>query len=325
MLLAGTKFQGDWDGGLGAHPDGAQHPRPDEGNSETSDGGYYAQNYSPEKGTTWSPMRQIPSPVVFGSLAFGVNPKAPKPWRTPLFCANPASGKNHPGWQQPRDHYLLDFFHMPVIEPYAISEPLSAAGRVNLNSQIVPFTYIQRDTALRGAFRATKITAARGSNTSRLTIDADETLKGFQRRFAEKGGCFKTASELCEMFLVPEGAKLAEMKDGDPEKWWWKNYAGTGDNLRENPYGHLYPRVTARSNTFTVHYRVQALGHAAVTHPDVWIEGSDAILGEARGSSLVERYIDPEDSRIGDCATDPKATLDDRYKFRVLRVQRFGR
>ena len=70
---------------------------------------------------------------------------------------------------------------------------------------------------------------------------------------------------------------------------------------------------------------MQALGHAAVTHPDVWIEGSDAILGEARGSSLLERYIDPEDSRIGDCATDPKATLDDRYKFRILRVQRFGR
>jgi hypothetical protein len=31
---------------------------------------------------------------------------------------------------------------MPVVEPYAISEPLSVAGRVNLNYQIVPFTNI---------------------------------------------------------------------------------------------------------------------------------------------------------------------------------------
>jgi uncharacterized protein (TIGR02600 family) len=267
-------------------------------------------------------MRQLSSPVVFGSLPVGV--MVPQPWRTLLFCANPASGKHHPGWRQPRDHYLLDFFHMPVIEPYAISEPLSCAGKVNLNCEIVPFTYIRRDTALRGAFRATKITAVSPQNTRRLDIDADETLKGFRMRFTEKGGCFKTASELCEMPLVPAGVTLDQVRDGDPDKWWWKGFAATGDNLRENPYGHLYSRVTARSNTFTVHYRVQVLGHNAAAHPDVWIEGSDPVLSEARGSTMLERCIDPEDSRIGDFANDPKATLDDRYKFRILRVQRFG-
>ncbi len=34
---------------------------------------------------------------------------------------------------------------MPVVEPYPISEPLSTAGRINMNYQIVPFTYINRD------------------------------------------------------------------------------------------------------------------------------------------------------------------------------------
>ena len=338
--LPGTARSGDWDTGVGTHPQGAQYPRPDEGNDQTQDGGYYIQAYMPETGTTWSPMRQLPSPVVFGSLPVGVNPLAPKPWRTLLFCANPASGKNHPGWQQPRDHALLDFFQMPVVEPYAISEPLATSGKVNLNCQIVPFTYIQRDTALRGAFRATKMTAivdrpgyintgqecySWPTTTLRLDIDADETLKGFQRRFADKGGCFKTASELCEMFLVPTGAKLNHMADGDPEKWWWKNYASTGDNLRESPYGHLYSRVTARSNTFTVHYRVQVLGHNAAEHPDAWLPGSDPILSEARGSTLIERYVDPNDPRLPDFATDPKATLDECYKFRIQRVERFGR
>ena len=33
--------------------------------------------------------------------------------------------------------------------------------------------------------------------------------------------------------------------------------------MREDPYGHLYSRVTARSDTFTVHYRVQVLSHYA--------------------------------------------------------------
>ena len=115
------------------------------------------------------------------------------------------------------------------------------------------------------------------------------------------------------------------MKDGDPDNWWWKSYSATGDNLRESAYGHLYSRVTARSDTFTVHYRVQALTHNAVAHPNVWNEGSDSILSEARGSALLERYVDPDDPRLRDFATDRNATLDECYKFRVIRVQRFGR
>ncbi len=31
----------------------------------------------------------------------------------------------------------------------------------------------------------------------------------------------------------------------------------TGDNLREKPYADLYPRLTTKSNTYTVHFRVQ--------------------------------------------------------------------
>ncbi len=334
--LLPSGWLGDWDSGAGQYGDGAQFPRLDAGNGDSLYGGYpvvaYAgSNYRPETGKTWSPIREIPSPVIFGSLPVGVRPNAPQPWRTPLFCANPASGKNHPGWQQPRDHYLLDLFQMPIVEPYAISEPLSSTGKVNLNCQIVPFTYIQRDTALRGAFRATKVTAIPNKTADnpmppqRLDINADETLKGFQRRFADKGGCFKTASELCEMFLVPSSTTLDQMRDGDPSSWWWTAYASTGDNLRENPYGHLYNRVTARSNSFTVHYRVQVLGHNANARPNTWVDGVEQVLAEARGSTLVERSIDPENPRLKDFATDRSATLDDAWKFRTVRVQRFGR
>ena len=43
----------------------------------------------------------------------------------------------------------LDLFTMPVVEPYAISDPFSTDGKVNLNYQIMPFGYLKRSTALR--------------------------------------------------------------------------------------------------------------------------------------------------------------------------------
>ena len=187
-FLAGTRWPGDWSHGLYTHPDGAQIQSPDLGNGSSPMGGYVElrNTFNPESGSTFSPNRQISSAAIFGSLPVATVPAGPEPWHTLLFCANPAAGKYHPGWIEPRDHLLLDLFHMPVVEPYAISEPLATAGKVNLNCQIVPFTYIHRDTALRGAFRSTKIYASpeplkgdsvRGSQACRFNIDADETLK----------------------------------------------------------------------------------------------------------------------------------------------------
>ena len=86
------------------------------------------------------------------------------------------------------------------------------------------------------------------------------------------------------------------------------------------------PASPRAPNTFTVHYRVQVLGHNAAAHPNVWIEGSDSDPRAKRAApTLLERYVDPDDPRLRDFATDRNATLDDCYKFRVLRVQRFGR
>ena len=60
-----------------------------------------------------------------------------------------------------RDHLLLDLFTMPFVEPYLISEPLSTAGRVNLNYQIAPYGYIKRSTALRAALHPLRVTAVK--------------------------------------------------------------------------------------------------------------------------------------------------------------------
>jgi uncharacterized protein (TIGR02600 family) len=106
----------------------------------------------------FTPNRMISSPIMMGSLpptVYGLNRTSVSPdetgaWRTLLFRPNVQIGTegSHPGGETPPDHYLLDLFWMPVVEPYAISEALSTAGKINMNYQMMPFTHIRRATGL---------------------------------------------------------------------------------------------------------------------------------------------------------------------------------
>ena len=316
---------GDYDNGpmrAGTpHEDGAYINKPDD---------YYGPGDNTRTETV-TPNRQVSSPAIFGSLPAG------EPWRTLLFSPYPAGGRAHPGLQGVRDHVFMDFFTMPVIEPYAISEPFSTAGKVNLNYQIAPFTYITRSTAVRGVLKSTRIMAIPNSATNyksgagslifRKKIDRDETISGFEERFATPStgpftgekGMFRSASEICDMYLVPKGASLSALKAD-----WWRDYAFTGDNAREFPYGHIYERVTTKSNTYTVHLRVQVLRKRTTTDPATWVEGQDLVASEYRGSSTVERYIDPGDTGLKDFAKDPQLSMDDYYKFRIVSTRKFA-
>jgi uncharacterized protein (TIGR02600 family) len=239
---------------------------------------------------------------------------------------------------------LLDLFTMPVVEPYAISEPLSTAGRVNLNYRIAPYgSYITRSTALRAALKSTMVMAiptslslkykgaSKSADNCRYRIDPDETtgtLKFFEDRFnrndsndATQRGLFVSASEICDIPLVPKGSTAAGMST------YWTGKELTGDNVRETPYSHLYPLLTTKSNTYTVHVRVQSLKKVPGTNIAQWVEGRDRVLGEYRGSSVIERYIDPNDSRWiqGNAGyLDPDAnSLEPMYRFRVIGTKRF--
>ncbi|HYF34766.1 MAG TPA: Verru_Chthon cassette protein A [Prosthecobacter sp.] len=116
----------------------------------------------------FTPNRMISSPVMMGSLPptiFGgdpvgnyASPNDSGAWRNLLFrphvqYGDPNMRSTHPGAVTPPDHYLLDLFWMPVVEPYAISEALSTAGKINMNYQIVPFTHIRRATAMHAAMK----------------------------------------------------------------------------------------------------------------------------------------------------------------------------
>lgn len=339
---------GDWDTGFGDQKDGAYINKPDEGDTALQDnaGGVtrlpymlgYGQGFASATNTYFSPNRQIPSPLMFGSIPTGI--QRMQPWQTLLFHPRPED-PGHPGNVKVKDHLLADLFWMPVVEPYAISQPFATSGKLNLNYQIIPFTYISRSTAMHAVMRSTKFAALAASDCDkykpldksasaptapnrRLSIDMAKTLEAFDARF-QANQIFKSATQICEMNLVPPGETNASMA-----AFWGAKFTFTGDNLREKPYVDLYSRLTTKSNTFTVHVRAQSLKKGSTTPPEQWVFGKDQVGGEYRGSSIVERYIDVNDPALPDFAnlfannpTDPKLNMEQYYRLRVVSTRRF--
>lgn len=342
----GTQQPGDWDNGMGGIPDGPYINKADEG--DIGAGAYGSSDDYPTSATLFSPNRQVPSPVIFGSLPSGA--KAARPWQTLLFCPNPPAKSLHPGTASPPDHLLLDLFSMPVVEPYAISEPFSTAGKINMNYQIAPFTYIKRNTGMQAVLRSTRIPAIptgdglvykNGTPASdyRLNVNIDDTLKAFDARFTANKP-FRSASEICDMFLVPQGVSIASGDDvASTMAAWWDGYRLTGDNLREKPYAHTYSRLTTKSNSYTVHVRVQALKKRSNDpNQNQWVEGRDRVVGEYRGSFTIERFIDLNDATLssfdetyfGNTLYDASGNvtktgqLDPFYRIRVVDTKQFA-
>jgi uncharacterized protein (TIGR02600 family) len=367
---------GDWDNGISNAPDGPYINRADEGvKPESGVANPYKDTYfnlGERKlqltESLFSPNRQVPSAVMLGSLPTGVIHNLP--WQTLLFHPGPGAAglsPKHPGEADmagdgtsltgaPADHLWLDLFWMPIAEPYAISEPASTAGKVNLNYKIVPFSYISRTTAIRAVLASEKIAAvstdkasryklsadnlyegksysaidAGLSGNARVPIDISETLKQFDEKFTQTGdhNIFRSASEICDIFLVPQGYTRGNF----PAKWYDTSTSApfglVGDNVRERPYAHIYPRVTTKSNTYTVYYTVQALKNPSAD-PSVWNEKKGVVTGEFRGSTMLERYIDPNESALknsdNDFATSSSDSLsmEKFYRWRVIRNDQF--
>jgi uncharacterized protein (TIGR02600 family) len=343
---------GDFDNGVGYTVDGPYINKPDEGNNARLAGGvpYFNNSWAQAAGgaTFFSPNRQVPSPGMFGSLPtrmrsgnvnFDPAPSAANgnnTWRTLLL--RPQSG--HPGAPPPPDHLWTDLFWMPVVEPYAISEPFSTAGKINMNYAIAPFDYITRKTGMAALLRAEKIPAIDNSvantykvssssttTSTRLNLNIAETLKQWDAKFAGNQ-LFVSPSQICELHLIPSGTTISlsgNTTNADSQmSTFWSTRAITGDNSRERPYTNLLGRLTTKSNSFTVHFRVQVLKKNPNTPANQWVEGRDNVSSEYRGSTLIERYIDPNNTTLPDFATTPSANIDDYYRFRVIQTRKFA-
>jgi len=284
---AGLQKYGDFDRGIANQTDGAYINKPDEGNSYSiinPDNDeqlvpYFSRSWESWQGGSsyFSPNRQVASPGMFGSLPTGVHAsgtspigKRREPWRTLLFRPQSWSTKRgqraHIGapaylkgygrssrglsiqGNDPADYLLMDFFWMPVVEPYAISAPASTAGKINMNYNMVPFRHIHRATAMHALMKSEVLTAVshddaniylrrpgsrpdgqgaetwfwgEGNGVSgkkfwHRKIDIDATLKLFDERF-QSGFAFISPAQICEMYLLPKKADASDTQV--PDQW----------------------------------------------------------------------------------------------------------
>lgn len=381
--------------------------------------------------TYFSPNRQISSPGMFGSLPTGVfqdnttpaiRGKTKEAWRTLLFrpsiwtqaqstsatarhlgapatltwasaavVATAPPQRTNNGGVNPPDYLLMDFYWMPVVEPYAISEGATTSGKINLNYQMVPFRHIKRATGLHAVMKSEIITALHtqtdandyirrpggtiptgmnqrwfwraGNNTTygrkywHREIDIPATLRLFDERFSS-GYAFISPAQICEMHLLPKrmdasdvnvpatwSTSLVHTTSGhqavartDSIHYFWNQHKLTGENLRERPYANMYPRLTTRSNTYTVHVRAQVIRKARSTQPNVFDPESDSVTAEYRGSTVIERYLDQKDPGLLDLDYAPAGTfsagyvttimnrpsLESFHRFRILSQKKFN-
>ncbi len=383
---------GDADRGISKQTDGPFINQPNEGNARNDPaddfaGGGGLAYFRGDNGTEvvgdtyFSPNRVLSSPLAFGSLPTGIISK--RPWETLLF--SPPTSAGHKGAVSPADHYLLDLFSMPVIEPFPITEPLSTMGRINLNARLAPFgyakvkdqkgkqrSYIERNTGLFAVLKGIKQLIV--SNTTKESGHAEKPLTGSTNnvefrfdidpaltienaitpRFDVGGnGFFKCASEICEVDLLinskdalgnptvfndPSVEALRAAWAADPKlttrALFWQANSMTGDNAREKTYSLIYPRLTTKSNVYTVHVWSQSLlknPNSTGTDWQKFDETRDRITGEYRGSTTIERYLDANDAALVPAgggapydAVDAKAKgLDPYYRFRILSSKRF--
>ena len=349
-VTTSTGAPGDWDNGTATIGDGPFINAADPGSITPLTSGtpaYYDNSNTAASANPsfFSPNRQMPGPGMFGSLPTGVQRRLP--WQTLLFRPGPA---NHPGLGAiggpPPDHLLLDLFWMPVVEPYAISEPFSTAGKINMNQQLVPFTYIDRTAGLQAAMASEQVAmipksaaglykagsvGTAGLTNSRFSLNLSAT-NGTLRQFKEKfdsGEIFRSATEICDIYLVP-APKTWTTNAAAQADWYGDNFAMIGDNVRERPYAHIYNKITTKSNTFTVHYHAQILQKTKArmaSDPTIFDTGAgDKMVAAQRGSTTFERYLDPADSRIiaKDPASATATSLEEFYRARIVNTSVFN-
>ncbi|XHR29725.1 MAG: Verru_Chthon cassette protein A [Chthoniobacteraceae bacterium] len=349
---------GDWDNGPSFQGDGPYINKPDEGNAaninDSTKPPYFGNanpvlcTYNPTYST---PNRIMPSPVMFGSLPTGV--KRGKSWQTLLFRRQPGHPDYNAGkvfFTNDPDYLLLDLFWMPIVQPYALSEPLSTAGKINMNQQIIPFTYITRNTGLYAVLKNERMTAfpvtdASGATPYKTTatpastvnylhsIKIPETLAQFQQRFDNTDGtnlyAFRSSVEICDMHIIPDNATVDTSSKTSLDTamaTYWATHSLTGDNTRERPYVTIYPRLTTKSNTYTVHFRAQALKQVPNSTVGTWVEGRDAVLADYRGAATIDRFLNPSETGLADYANNPDATptLGSLYHWRTRSYLQFA-
>ncbi len=190
----------------------------------------FGANFAPGSQSFFTPNRMISSPVMMGSLPSrlhtpntGTDSGA---WTNLLFRPHVQitnAAQRHPGQSTPPDHYLLDLFWMPVVEPYAISEPLSTAGKINMNYQMMPFTHIRRATAMHAVMKGELFAALPNADHTR----ARGTRVGFgpqgrtAPKFQDENKVGASAAEAAARWYRSIAIDRLNDESGGADNAWW--------------------------------------------------------------------------------------------------------
>ena len=333
---------------------------------ETVQGFNEANNYL-NNPTFFSPNKQMASPVVFGSLPTGVLRDKPwqtllfrpDPGNHPGADVLPdhllldlfwmpvvepyaiserfsTNGKVNMNYQiMPFGGYLtratglvgvmqtLDMISIPDTQAHGSGPYKSADGTVAFPDYHQPTGYKSHSDGNPAKFSSETFRKSLRLVMANGTVDPQGILKTFEDKFAGND-LFISETQICEVPLIPSDGTWSSTF----ETSYWGSRQITGDNSREAPYAQLLPRLTTRSNTYDVHYRVQSLKKAPGTAANVWDENKDKVTAELRGSRTIERYIDPNNASIPDYLdnSDPtnKTTLERFYRWRSFNNREFA-
>jgi hypothetical protein len=230
-----------------------------------------------------------------------------------------------------------------VIAPFGYAK---GSGGMIPNMQ-QPRSYIRRDTAIRGVMRSVWMMAVPtnqvnmghseandgnwATNAMRFPINLDKTIEQFEKRLNDQnvsvssrsGNLYRSASEICDVDLYPGTTGGVTAPTVTNWATFWNNsYAATGDNMRERPYAHIFPRLTTKSNVFTVHMRCQTIKKGQGSKPGEFDPKKDQIVGEYRGSSVIERFIDPNDKELQNY-NPTSEKVDPYYRYRIVSTKHF--
>lgn len=180
-------------------------------------------------------------------------------------------------------------------------------------------------------------------------INIPETLEQFREKFehssrnpSDFGGLLKTASQICEMHMIPAGAprhsepvlvnlrSMAERRNKMGQ--FWASNRLTGDNTKERLYANLYQKVTTKSNAFRVYFRAQSISKARSLQPNEVDTTRDTVTAEYQGSALIQRYLDMSKftdypdyaSVLSSSSLFAMRSLEHYYRYRVLEMKQFA-
>jgi len=223
----------------------------------------------PPAGTGWNTRGAVESLAELGRIHTGINVQGVPsvPFRT--FRLQPRNPKATTHLDAVPDWVLMDIFTLPKIPGMAATTPLNplsgAAGKMNLNSKIEPFSDVERSQAMNALFEghASYVDESVRTNVIRNVMERTAAAGTHVEGKPGDGGVYRSIGELAEIQGISDNGEASE------------------ENLRQ-----IIDLVSTQGNIFSVY----AIGQSVIQSPD----GTIRPRAESRQHFMVMRYSDTD-------------------------------